>query len=173
MCAATAGGMMMPGVQAMGQPPVQPVYAGVPAGFMPQPHWQQTMMCGPMPGHNPYMQHMQPQYAHMMPGQPMAGPMQVDPGHAYMAGAPQYAAPHGQTAMGMTPSTLPPLAADGGAGDVMDAGDYALVKSETTSHMGMGGLEGSFSGDMMDDAGVPEEMDDFLNILARDAPIDK
>lgn len=161
--------MMPPGMHAMGQ---QPVYAGVPAGYMPPPHWQQPMLCAPMPGHSPYMQHMQPQYAPMMHAQPMAAPMHVEQGHSYMPGAAPYAAP-GQPAMGMAASTLPPLASDGGAGDTMDGGDYALVKSETTSQMGMAGLEGSFSGDMMDDGTVPEEIDDFLNILARDAPIDK
>lgn len=165
--------MMLPGVQAMGQPAVQPVYAGVPAGYMPQPHWQQPMLCNPMPGHNPYMQHMQPQYAPMMHGQPMPAPMHVDPGSSYMAAAPPFAAAPGQPAVGMAASTLPPLAAEGGAGDAMDGVDYGLVKSENTSHMGMDDLEGSFSGDMMDDGTVPEEIDDFLNILARDAPIDK
>ena len=50
------------------------------------------------------------------------------------------------------------------------------VKSELNDMLPLGGLCGGLVGDGVDDAGIPEEMDEFLNILAnggQDNPIEK
>ena len=71
------------------------------------------------------------------------------------------------------PSTLPPLSAERGVDDDME--NEFPGKGELNDMLPLGGLCGPL-GDGVDDAGLPEEMDEFLNILAngaQDTPIEK
>lgn len=73
------------------------------------------------------------------------------------------------------PSTLPPLSAERGVDDDME-NEFPVKPVDLNDMMPMGGLCGALGGDGVDDAGIPEEMDEFLNILAnggQDNPIEK
>jgi hypothetical protein len=174
---------------------MQAVYAGVPTGYMAQPPWQPQMMCAPVPQHGHYMQHMpqhhwqQPMMAHQQVGGtipmdhrggyrhavghvPIQG--QAQPAHAAVAYSNSMAAPVRPAMPGMggvSPPTLPPLAAEGGMDDDME--NEFPGKGDMHDMMGIGGLGCGLSSDAVDDGAVPEEMDDFLSILAKDAPIEK
>jgi hypothetical protein len=189
----------MASIQPVGQP--QAVYAGVPAGtYMAQPPWQAPIMCAPIAPHGHYMQHM-PQAAWgpqpMMP-QPVATCMPVEPQqlsagfpHGVPVGMPVGMPPQAPVAtggysmssgLGVTvgpmhiapPSTLPPLSAEGGIDDDME-NDFPGKAGDLNDMMPIGGLCGPL-GDGEEDPGIPEEMDDFLNILAngaQDNPVGK
>lgn len=178
---------MMPNVQQAAQPQMQAVYAGVPAGtYMPQPPWQAApMMCAPVPQHGAYMQHMpqahwgqQPmmpqQVAACMPmehpqvgaGYPHGVPVGMSPQAAAVTGGYSGSAAQAPMNMGVgAPSTLPPLSAEQGMDDDME-NEFPGKPGDLNDVMPLGGLGGGPLGDGVDDAGIPEEMDDFLNILA-------
>jgi hypothetical protein len=165
----------------------QGVYAGVPAGYMPQPPWPQHMMAMPhsMAQGTAYGQPMQ-QYPLM--GQPVA--MQPD-AQGPPAGVPfvQQLVSQAGPVQPMQASTLPPLAAAGS--EAMAGVDPSRMEEEldmkpTSDAMGTDGLQGDgmsgmdglggFDGGMPDDGTdighIPEEMEEFLSILAKDEPIE-